>query len=150
MELWGQIFTGLVALIIGFGTAWAAFRGKKVDAATKETEVEAAATSAFLDGQKAFQEYVNGVVADETKAAVADLQQQVTDLRAELKKVKDESHEMNDAIRARETQLWLWNFRNRSGPMPELPLPVLKRLGLTHLSPLGDVEDTQPVPEEEP
>lgn len=147
MELWGPILTLVGGLTVGFGGAWYAFRGKKVEAAVEEVKVEASATSAFLDGQQAFQTYVNGVVAEETRLAVADLQKQVTQLSADLEKVRLESREMNKAIRSRETQLWLWNIRNRPGPMPELPMPILEKLGIDHLtSPLGDVEDTIPIP----
>lgn len=143
--VWASVITGLGGSAVAFAAAWWMFRGKKVEQQTEESKIEATATNAFLDGQKAFQEYVNGVVAERVKAAVSDLQQQVTDLEAAMTAMRLESHEMNDAIRARETQLWLWNIRNRPGPMPELPTPILTKLGIGHLSPLGDLEDTTPV-----
>ena len=54
---------------------------------------------------------------------------------------------MHDAIRARETQLWLWNQAGRSGALPMLPKPILERLGLIHLiaTPInGDTETPTP------
>lgn len=155
MDAASAIWTAVLTAVGGAGAAWIGayflFRGKKVEQETEETKAEATATSAFLEGQTAFQAYVNGVVTESVRAKTADFERQLEELRAQLKLVREESHEMNDAIRSRETQLWLWNIHNsRSGPMPELPLPILKRLGITHLSSMGDVEEPQPVPEEEP
>jgi len=144
MEWVGPVVTGVGGIVAGIVGGYFLVRKTRVEAKTKETEVEATATSAFLEGQKAFQAYVNGVVVERVEAAVADLQRQVTELEAEMAGMRKESHEMNDAIRARETQLWLWNIRNRPGPMPELPEPILHKLGITHLSSFGDLEDTQP------
>lgn len=76
-----------------------------------------------------------------------EVERQVAPIRAELERVKNESHEMHDAVRARETQLWLWDIRNRPGPMPTLPAPILRRLGLAYLIPVDQLEDTQPVKE---
>jgi len=150
MEIWGQIATALGAAAASFGVAWWAFKGKKVEQETEETRVEASATDAFLKGQATFQEYVDTVVEKRVSAANAELQKQVSALQTEMAAMRRESHEMNDAIRARETQLWLWNIRNRPGPMPELPMPILAKLGISHLSPLGDIEDTEPIPKEGP
>lgn len=130
----GTIIASLFSAAATFGGAWLLFRGKKVDAGTEETKVEASATDAFLQGQRAFQEYVDDVVDERVAAAIAGLQAQVTELTASMAEMRRESHEMNDAIRARETQLWLWNIRNRPGPMPELAEAILKKLGITHLS----------------
>src|SRR5690606_4847786 len=101
---------------------------------TEETKAEKAATAAFLDGQAAFQEYVEGVVNQRVATAVAGLQAQLDELTEKLTGVQRESHEMNDAIRSRETQLWLWGIHGRSGPMPELPAPIRQKLGIGHLS----------------
>lgn len=76
-----------------------------------------------------------------------EVERQVAPIRAELERVKNESHEMHDAVRARETQLWLWDIRNRPGPMPTLPAPILRRLGLAYLIPVDQLEDTQPMKE---
>ena len=138
--------SGLGAGVIG---SWFLFRGKKVEQETEETKAEASAADAFLKGQQAFQSYVDGIVQARVTAAVADLQLELGQVRAEMATMRRESHEMNDAIRARETQLWLWNIRSRPGPMPELPAALLDRLGIGHLSTYGDLHDTQPLPPKE-
>ncbi|MGK9222083.1 MULTISPECIES: hypothetical protein [unclassified Microbacterium] len=132
------------SLAVGLGGAWLLFRQKKVEAETEESKLEASATDAFLKGQQAFQTYVDGIVQARVAAAVAELQDELGKVRAEMATMRRESHEMNDAIRARETQLWLWNIRNRPGPMPELPHALLARLGISHLSTYTDLGDTQP------
>jgi hypothetical protein len=147
MEWLGTVIASVCSLAAGLGGAWLLFRGKKVDAETEESKTEASATDAFLKGQQAFQTYVDGIVQARVTAAVADLQRELDEVRTDLATLSRESHEMNDAIRARETQLWLWNIRNRPGPMPSLPEPILRRLGLSHLMSLGDLEDTQPLKE---
>lgn len=119
------------ATIIG---AYFVFRGKKAETDAAEAEVEAGAADAFLKGQTAFQAYVDGVVQQRVTAAVEELQQKVAQMSLDMRAMRDESHEMNDAIRARETQLWLWNIRNRQGPMPGLPAPILEKLGIAHLA----------------
>lgn len=58
----------------------------------------------------------------------------VAPIREELEKVKTESHQMHDAVRARETQLWLWDQKGRPGQLPKLPNPILHRLGLGYLA----------------
>lgn len=115
--------------------AWLLFRGKRVDQEVEETKVEATATTAFLEGQLAFQEYVDKVVEKRVEAELTDVRAQMAGFATELADVKRESHEMNDAIRSRETQLWLWdNHYGRQGPIPALPEPILKRLGIGHLA----------------
>lgn len=134
----GLIATGITALcslIAGVVGAWLLFRGKKVDAGTEKKKVEASATDAFLQGQRAFQEYVDDVVDERVTAAVAGLQQQIANLEERLTTVQNESHEMNDAVRHQQTQAWLWDLRGRQGPLPMLPEPILRRLGLLHLIP---------------
>lgn len=63
-----------------------------------------------------------------------EVERQVAPIRAKLERVESESHQMNDAVRARETQLWLWDQRGRPGDLPMLPAPILHRLGLGHLT----------------
>jgi hypothetical protein len=142
--IWTGIITGLGGAVAAFIGAWFLFRGKRVDQEIEETKVEASATDAFLKGQTAFQGYVDSVVEKRVLAAVAGMQAELAELQQSMSDMRRESHEMNDAIRARETQLWLWNIRNRPGPMPTLPLPILVRLGITHLSAEPDLEDTEP------
>jgi hypothetical protein len=62
-----------------------------------------------------------------------EVERQVAPIRDELARVKSESHEMHDAVRARETQLWLWDQKGRPGDLPMLPAPILARLGLGYL-----------------
>lgn len=127
----------LVAACASVGTligSYFLFRGKKVEKQTKEIEVEASAEDAFLKGQVAFQKYVDDVVERQVSAAVAGFQARLSDMEARLAAVSLESHEMNDAVRSRETQLWLWNIKGRAGEIPELPMPILERLGITHLA----------------
>jgi hypothetical protein len=69
-----------------------------------------------------------------------EVERQVAPIRAEMQTLKRESHEMNDAVRARETQLWLWDQRGRAGDLPMLPAPILERLGLAHLHPTDHKE----------
>lgn len=145
MDWLGQVAVGLGSAVAGFSGAFFLFRGKRVDQEVEESKVEATAADAFIKGQVEFQKYVDDVVDNRVSEAVKDLKGRLTDVEEKLTRVSRESHEMNDAIRTRETQLWLWNVRNRPGPMPELPEPIRARLGISHLSPLGDLEDTQPV-----
>jgi hypothetical protein len=149
MDWIGTVVTAVCGLGTGVVGSWLLLRGKKVDQETEEAKVEASAADAFLKGQQAFQSYVDGIVQQRVTAAVADLQKELSEVRLEMTTMRRESHEMNDAIRARETQLWLWNFRNRSGPMPELPFALLQKLGISHLSAYGDLHDTQPLPPKE-
>lgn len=130
---------GIVTAAIG---AYALIRRGRVDAGAAETATEASATDAFLKGQQAFQEYTNKLVADSVQAAVAPMQKQLDEMKVQLQTVRDESHEMNVAVRARETQLWIWNLNGRTGPLPALPAPILQRLELSHLVPYDELEDT--------
>lgn len=59
-----------------------------------------------------------------------EVERQVKPIRDEMEKVKTESHEMHDAVRAYFTALWAWDQKGRLGPLPTLPVPILKRLGL--------------------
>lgn len=144
MEWVTPILSGLGASAATVVGAYLVFRGKRVEQETAETEVEANAADAFLKGQAAFQAYVDGVVDQRVTAAVAGMQKRLEEMATDLRRLSDESHEMNDAIRSRETQLWLWNIRNRPGPMPELPEPILERLGITHLIGEWPTEATNP------
>lgn len=80
----------------------------------------------------------------------AEVERQTAQMRREMQQVKDESHQMNDVIRTRETQLWMWNHRGRPGDLPALPAQILTRLGLSHLIPDDSLEDTEPLSKETP
>lgn len=131
---WGALLTTIGVGVSAFIGAWFVFRGKKVDKQIKEVEVEASAEVAFLNGQVTFQKYVDETVERQVKAATAEVQRRLTEVELRLESVQQESHEMNDAVRSRETQLWLWNIRGRAGEMPGLPEPILVRLGIIHLA----------------
>lgn len=141
MEWLGTVITALCSLLAGLGGAWLLFRGKKVDAHTEETKVSASATDAFLQGQRAFQEYVDDVVDERVAAAVEGLKEQIAALEQRLTTVQTESHEMNDAVRHQQTQAWLWDLRGRQGPLPMMPEPILHRLGLIHLISTHDTKE---------
>lgn len=68
------------------------------------------------------------------EAIEREVERQVAPIRIELNQVKSESHEMSVAVRARETQLWLWDQRGRPGQLPMLLDPILHRLGLGYLA----------------
>lgn len=63
-----------------------------------------------------------------------EVERQVAPIREEMNTLRQESHEMNNAVRANVTQQWLWDQRGRDGVLPMLPSPILERLGLAHLS----------------
>lgn len=150
---WGPVIgagvTGVFAALAAFLGAYYLFRGKNREIEAQEDEAETQAVDAFLKGQQTFQAYVDGVVKARVDEATAGFKAELSDMKVQMAAMRQESHEMNDAIRARETQLWLWNVRNRPGPMPLLPEPILIRLGLTHLASLGELEDTIPIPPKE-
>lgn len=131
---WSPIVVAACASVGTLIGSYFLFRGKKVEKQTKEVEVEASAEDAFLKGQVAFQKYVDDVVSREVSAAVAELQVRLSDMEVRLTAVSQESHEMNNAVRSRETELWLWNIHGRAGEIPELPMPILTRLGISHLA----------------
>lgn len=133
MDGWGAVFTVLGSIVATGIGSWFLFRGKKVDQSTEVKKSEATATAAFLQGQREFQQYVDDVVDERVALAVKGLQDQVTKLEERLTTVQAESHEMNDAVRHQQTQAWLWNLQGREGPLPMMPEPILRRLGLIHL-----------------
>lgn len=138
----GQIITGLVTLVVGFGGAWLVLRGKYVDRDITETTVEAETTTKFLDGQMAFQKFVDEAVAKRVSEATAEMRQELDEIATKLDTVQRESHEMNNVIRSRETSLWLWNLHGREGDMPALPPAVMERLSLGHLINLSGFLDS--------
>lgn len=135
-------FNTILSIIGGSGAtafgAWLLFRGKKGDQKVERAKVDATTATSFLDGQVAFQEYVDKQVDEKVAQATSELRAQLADFAEKLEAVQKESHEMNDAIRHRETELWLWNIKGRPGPLPVLPDPILKRLGIAHLATVHD------------
>ena len=121
-------------LIVGGGGGGGLFAAYLVHLAAKrrnsdQARRERAQTLAeWRDDTSDLAKYIREQVEEEVERRVAPI-------RAELQTIKAESHEMNDAVRARETQLWLWDQRGRAGNLPMLPVPILERLGLAHLHP---------------
>ena len=118
-------------------TAVLSLRGKTREVNVAATTAQESAIAARWDDAVELSQQMR----EEIKAEV---ERQVAPMREELQRVKDESHEMHDAVRARETQLWLWDQRGRPGDLPMLPSPILQRLSLGHLI-TGPFEDTEPI-----
>lgn len=118
-------------------TAWVALRGKK-----RETDI--AATTAQKSDLAARWDDAVELSQQMREAIEKEVERQIAPMREELARVKDESHEMNEAVRSRETQLWLWDQRGRPGELPILPMPILQKLGLAHLFTIP-FEDTEPI-----
>jgi len=112
-------------LIFGGGGLAGVVAALLVFAAAKRRNTDQALAERFDDASE-LARYIREQVATQ-------VEEQLAPMRKELAKVKDESHEMNDAVRARETQLWMWDQRGRLGALPMLPFPILERLGLSHL-----------------
>lgn len=113
------VISGLVAVILAL-VGW--FRFRRKDRVEVEAQRQAALSERFDDASE-----LARYIRDE-------VERQVAPIRAQLETLKAESHELNDAVRARETQLWLWNQSGRPGELPMLPAPILSRLGLVHLT----------------
>lgn len=122
----GSLVATIAALIGGILRS----RSERVTATTSAAQADLAAR---FDDASQLAQYIR-----------EEVERQVAPIRAELQNVKSESHEMHDAVRARETQLWLWDQRGRAGELPMLPKPILDRLGLIHLIATEVSEDTEP------
>lgn len=114
-----------LAVVVGGGggaglfAAWLAHRGAKkrnTDLAKRERDMTMAER---FDDASELARYIR-----------EEVERQVKPIRDEMEKVKTESHEMHDAVRAYFTALWAWDQKGRLGPLPTLPVPILKRLGL--------------------
>ena len=112
--------------VFGFlGVSFAAYmglRGKRGETTVAASTAQEAALAARFDDASQLAQYIR-----------EEVERQVAPIRDEMQRVKQESHEFHDAVRARETQLWLWNNRGRPGDFPMLPDPILERLGLRDL-----------------
>lgn len=127
MEAWvGTLFGGL----FGGGTLAAVLTFL---ATRKKQSDDVIATR--LDDASELAKYVRAEVEKAVEKAVAPLREQI-------EKLERDRNEMHDAVRTRETQLWLWNLRGRAGVMPMLPAPILRSLGLGHLVPAEDSNET--------
>lgn len=127
-----------VSTVGGLGLTWWRFRRKdRADA----TAVEEGTISGRFKDADSLMKYIDERVDEKTSSLAGELDT----VKGNLETVKRESHEMNDAIRSRETQLWLWDRRGREGLLPMLPEPILKRLGLIHLIATEVSEDTEPI-----
>lgn len=68
----------------------------------------------------------------------SEIDKAVAPLLKRIEQLEGEQYEVHEAVRTRETRLWLWDLRDRPGPVPELPAPIMSKLGLSHLSYGGD------------
>ena len=134
-----QPIAGIIAAVLSAlgvtGAAWLAFRGKKGETHVSAVTAQEAAIAARWDDASELAKYIREQIE-------AEVERQVAPFRTQLNQLKTESHEMNDAVRARETQLWLWDQRGRPGDLPMLPAPILIRLGLGHLTPATPSKET--------
>jgi spore germination protein GerM len=111
LVLGGSLLMGLAALLTVFAT-------RKRD---KNTD-----TQERFESTSEMAKYMREEIAKE-------VERQVGPIRAELETVKQESHEMNSVVRSREVRLWMWERDGRGGLIPQLPAPILARLGLENL-----------------
>lgn len=119
---------GMVTVALAVIALWRFRRKDRADA----QQVEEGTISGRFKDADALMRYIDERVDERTASLAAEL----AEVKSKLKTVGRESHEMHDAVRARETQLWLWDQRGRNGVLPRLPEPILRRLGLGHL--IGD------------
>jgi len=135
----GGLLASLIGLLSALLVALVAFwRFRRKDRADAQQVEEGTISGRFKDAD-ALMRYIDDRVDERT----AQLSAQLGEVQEKLKTVGRESHEMHDAVRARETQLWLWNHRGRPGDLPMLPEPILRRLGLGHM--IGDDWPTEPL-----
>lgn len=128
----------LVGLVL---TTVASVRMKRGDHRIAEAAATQADIAARFDDASQLAQYIR-----------AEVDRAVQPIRDEMQRVKRESHDMHDAVRSRETELWMWNIQGRAGQMPELPRPILSKLGILHLSAGGallPLVPTDPTPQEE-
>lgn len=127
MEPWIPTLVGGLLGGGGLGGVFVAFVTRKKDKATD--------ADARWDDASTLATQIKDYVDAEVARAVKPLQDSITALEADRS-------EMHAAVQTRETQLWLWNLRGRAGVMPMLPTPILNKLGLGHLVPGDDLDDT--------
>lgn len=124
------VIVSVIALLSGVILALIAFwRFRRKDRADAQQVEEGTISGRFKDAD-ALMRYIDERVEERTAALATEL----ADMKSKLKTVGQESHEMHDAVRSRETQLWLWDQRGRPGSLPMLPDPILHRLGLGYLA----------------
>lgn len=119
-------------------TAWLAFRGKR-------GETDVAAQAARASEQTAAQAALSDRFDDAGQIMTwlrEEVERQVAPIRAELADVKKYSHELADAMRSYQLELWVWDQRGRPGGMPLFAPLYLHKLGLGHLVIDNDLDDT--------
>jgi hypothetical protein len=114
---WVQLVLG-GSLLVGLAAVLTVFATRKRD---KTTDVQER-----FESSSDLARYMREEIAKE-------VERQVAPIRRELDKVTAESHEMNNVVRSREVQLWMWEREGRMGLIPQLPAPILARLGLENL-----------------
>lgn len=133
-QWWPLVFGGGgIASLLGVWLVHRAAQRRNSDAAKRERDQTLAER---FDDASDLAKYIRDQIE-------AEVERQVAPIREELARVKSESHEMHDAVRARETQLWLWDQRGRNGDLPMLPAPILHRLGLGYLAPPNSLDPSR-------
>lgn len=124
---WASIIFSAGAIIT---SAWFGLRGKRGETAVAAESAKEEAFASRFDDASQLAQYIR------------------TEVERQVAPIKTEFHEFTNAVRARETQLWLWDLQGRAGQLPMLPGPILQRLGLAQLFGLP-MEDTEPVKRKE-
>lgn len=119
MDGWLALLAGGVLGGGGLGAVLVFVATRKKDKATVVSE--------RWDDASELATYIRGEIDKAVEKAVLPLESRIQALESEKR-------EVHDAVRTRETRLWLWDIRNRPGPIPELPASVLEKLNLAHLT----------------
>lgn len=139
------LITTAFGILSGILATYFGFRTKKVEAESRVAEAEVAAegegASKFLDGQVAFQQYVDGIVSKKVEEATAEIREDFTKLAQEFSNLKSESQMIQAAVALRETRLFMWRLEGRKEPFPMLPENIMEKLGIAHLLNIGSLTD---------
>lgn len=122
---------GWLALLVGGVLGGGGLGAVLVFVATRKKDKATVVAERFDDASE-LSKYIRVEIDKAVDKAVAPL-------KAEIAKLREEQEQVHAAVRVREQSLWLWNFRNRVGPIPELPRETLEKLNLGHLR-FGDQE----------
>ena len=120
------ILLGLTGSAIAGLFAWFRSRRKsKLEEAAIAQNVEVAKQSIFnerFDDASELAQYIQ----ERIDLAIRPLQSEIDEL-------KKDAHETHDAFRSFFTELWIWDWKGRNGPMPIFPELLLAKLKLGHL-----------------
>ena len=120
-----------IPLLLGGGGFAAIVGSILLFIATRKRDSDSTIAGRFDDATE-----MNKYIDDRVEAKVGPI-------REELKTVKRESHEIQDAFREWVSGVWLWNKRGRHGDIPMPPTTILSRLGLGHFADEWPTEPSQ-------